>query len=183
MLPRAYTNRQRDSLKSFSDLCFGYYDKETKSEFYKTVIGVIFKQFMAYGSSKKMQYIKAGSTSTARGEFKQLTTTDGELVYRIPIKNEDGTESVISVTETELNEKYADLKDIAEKPMVWTGTFIEGVFNSYWNFLKSIGLGTKQAIMGADPSEKSLGRQLIRKTLKEYGTKGSIRRSNLLQFP
>ena len=55
-LPRAYTNRQRDSLKSFSDLCFGYYDKETKSEFYKTVIGVIFKQFMAFGSSKKMQY-------------------------------------------------------------------------------------------------------------------------------
>jgi hypothetical protein len=80
MLPKAYTNRQRDSLKSFSDLCFGYYDKETKSDFYKTVIGVTFKQFMAYGSSKLMQYWKHGSENTARGEFKQLTTVDGELI-------------------------------------------------------------------------------------------------------
>lgn len=182
-LPRAYTNRQRDSLKSFSDLCFGYYDKETKSEFYKTVIGVIFKQFMAFGSSKKMQYWKAGSTSTVRGEFKQLTTTSGELVYSVPIKNDDGTITIKRVTETELNEQYADLKDIAEKPMVWTGTFIEGVLNSYWNFFKSIGLGTKQALMGADESEKSLGRQLLRKTWKEYGTKGNIRHSNMLQLP
>ena len=183
MLPKAYTNRQRDSLKSFSDLCFGYYDKETKSDFYKTAIGVTFKQFMAYGSSKLMQYWKHGSENTARGEFKQLTTVDGELVWNIRIKNEEGQDEVIQVTDSELNSKYAQYKDEAEPPLVWTGTFIEGVFNSYLNFFKDMGIGSKQALFGADPSEKSAGRELIRKTWKAYSEKGSIIRSNMLQLP
>ena len=37
-LPKAYTDLQRNSFKSFADMSFGYYDKEVKAWFFKTAI-------------------------------------------------------------------------------------------------------------------------------------------------
>ena len=77
-LPMAYTNRQRNSMKSFADTSFGYYDNETKALFFKTAVGQIFKQFMAFMTGKKVQYYQAGSDQTARGSFEQLTDISGD---------------------------------------------------------------------------------------------------------
>jgi hypothetical protein len=79
-LPRAYTNLQRNSMKSFADMSFGYYDRETKAHFFKTAIGLTFKQFMAYLSAKKMRYFQERSDTTSRGSFKQLTDTRGNKI-------------------------------------------------------------------------------------------------------
>lgn len=117
-LPRAYTLKERDSLKSFSDTTFGYYDKETKSWFYKTAFGVVFKQFMAYGSSKKVQYLNTRTDKTARGSFKQLTTNSGEKIWKITVVGDSGQQVALNVTETELNEKYKDYKDNAREVLV-----------------------------------------------------------------
>jgi hypothetical protein len=100
-LERAYTARQRDSLKSFADTTFGYYDVETKALFFKTAIGQIFKQFMAYFAGKKVQYYQKGSNNTARGEFKQLMDINGNKIWRII----DDEGNVINKKDSELTEQ------------------------------------------------------------------------------
>ena len=79
-LPQAYTERERASIKSFADTSFGYYDNDVKAMFFKTAIGQIFKQFMAYMAGKKVQYYQAGSNKTARGGFAQLTDVKGDKI-------------------------------------------------------------------------------------------------------
>ena len=79
-LPKAYTTLQRNSMKSFSDMTFGYYDRDTKAWFFKTAVGVIFKQFMAYMAGKKVQYYQAGSDDVARGSFEQITDNSGDKI-------------------------------------------------------------------------------------------------------
>lgn len=181
MLPRAYTLKERDSLKSFSDTTFGYYDKETKSWFYKTAFGVLFKQFMAYGSSKKMQYLKTRTDKTARGSFKQLTTNSGEKIWKINVVGENGKEVALNVTESELNTKYSAYKDNAREVLVWTGTFVEGILNSYWNLFKEIGIATHE--FATKPDGRNLAAKRFKTIYKEYIKKGDIRHSNLLQLP
>lgn len=80
LLPQAYTNKQRNSMKSLADMAFGYYDRETKAHFFKTSIGLIFKQFMAYMSAKKMQYFQVRSNTTSRGSYKQLEDAKGQKI-------------------------------------------------------------------------------------------------------
>lgn len=79
-LSRAYTNDQRNSFKSFTDMAYGYYDRETKSWFFKTAVGGLFKMFLSYISAKKMSWWQTRSDVTARGEFKQLTDTSGNKI-------------------------------------------------------------------------------------------------------
>jgi len=79
-LTRAYTNKQRDSIKSFSDSAFGYYDRETKANFFKTAVGLTFKQFMAYVSALKTRYFLSRTNNTARGAYKQLADTRGRKI-------------------------------------------------------------------------------------------------------
>lgn len=99
MLYKAYTNKQRDSMKSFADLTFGYYDKEVKAEFFKTAVGGVFKQFMSYMTAKKTQYFLVRTNDTARGEYEQIKNAKGELIYK-RVKDNNTTEHI---TESEYN--------------------------------------------------------------------------------
>ena len=175
-LPKAYTTLQRNSLKSFSDMTFGYYDRDTKAWFFKTSIGVIFKQFMAYLSAKKMRYFQVRSNSTARGEFKQLEDGLGNKIWTIVV--DDGTPEgeVINVTDQELIEKYPQYKDVAKPKLAWTGAYMEGIVQSYLHLFKEIGIGSWQLLK--DPEQ---AKQTFTKLFNEYVKKGDIRHSNLLQ--
>jgi hypothetical protein len=112
-LPKAYTNRQRNSIKSFADLSFGYYDRETKAKFFKTAVGLIMKQFMAFLSSKKMQYFQVRSNNTARGSFKQLTDAKGLAIWSVNIDGE-----IKLVNDEQLNSEYAEYKEYAQPKLV-----------------------------------------------------------------
>lgn len=169
-LPRAYTNLQRNSMKSFADMSFGYYDRETKAHFFKTAIGLTFKQFMAYLSAKKMRYFQERSDTTSRGSFKQLTDTHGNKIWTIIL--EDGTKQ--NITDEELNTTYKEYKTIAKPKLVWQGTYMEGIFQSYLNLIKELYTGTKEFIKGD-------GTETFKRLWREYGKKGDIRHSNLLE--
>ena len=110
---KAYTNLQRDSFKSFADMSFGYYDKETKAWFFKTAVGGIFKMFMAYLSAKKMSYFQVRSDQTARGSYEQLTDATGNKLWSVVDTDENGSAYAIIVNDDDLNNKYAHLKDTA----------------------------------------------------------------------
>lgn len=168
-LPRAYTTRQRTSMKSFQDMTFGYYDKETKAYFFKTSIGLIFKQFMAYLSAKKMQYFQVRSNQTARGEYKQLTDTSGNKIWTIV----DDNGELHNINDVQLNTEFSQYKDHAKPKLVWTGTYMEGIVQSYCNLMKELWIGTPKALRGDMSSFKQIWR--------EYVKKGDIRHSNLMQ--
>lgn len=161
-LPKAYTNRQRNSMKSFADTTFGYYDVETKALFFKTAVGQIFKQFMAYMAGKKVQYYQAGSDVVARGSFEQVTDNTGEKLWKI------GT------TVKKNSELTADERISAIPVLAWKGAYIEGIFQSYMNLFKELGIGTWDALSGKNTDA-------FKRIWREYGKKGHIRHSNLLQ--
>ena len=47
-IPRAYFSKQRDSIKTFSDTAYGYYDTERSPLIKHTAVGIIFGQFMTF---------------------------------------------------------------------------------------------------------------------------------------
>lgn len=171
-LYKAYTNKQRDSFKSFADMSFGYYDKETKAWFFKTAIGGIFKQFMAYLSAKKMSYFQVRSSQTARGSYQQLTDSAGNKLWSIAINNSPLEMRIVS--DKDLNGAYKQFAADAKPKLGWTGSYMEGIINSYANLFKDLGVGTYDAFRGKGTDE-------FKKLWKEYGKKGDIRHSNMLQ--
>lgn len=73
----AYTVLQRESIKSFADESFGYYDLETKAEWNKLWQGMLFKQFMTYLSAKKTQYTLKRTTVASQGHFTPVVDVKG----------------------------------------------------------------------------------------------------------
>lgn len=48
LIEKAYTQKERDSIKAFSDLIYGAYDKDSQAQFPNTLAGIAFMQFMTY---------------------------------------------------------------------------------------------------------------------------------------
>ena len=59
-LPRAYTVKEAESIKSLADLVYGYYSHEKKSLIQSTTAGALFMQMNTFWSSKKNQYMAPG---------------------------------------------------------------------------------------------------------------------------
>lgn len=87
-LPRAYTNKQAESMKSLADNIYGYYSHEKKSLIQSTLIGSMWMQFRTYWSGKKNLFFAPGGV-TLQGHFKQVKNPDtGEkLFYQIDNEN------------------------------------------------------------------------------------------------
>lgn len=166
-LPQAYTSRQRASFKSLADTTFGYYDSDTKALFFRTAVGQIFKQFMAYMSGKKIQYWQKGTNIVARGSFKQLTNNKGEKIYKL-VNSEGQPETKL---ESELSQEE---REIAKPVLAWQGAYIEGILQSYLHLLKELGGGSLEFFTKGN-SER------LKQLYREYGTRGNIRNSNLCQ--
>lgn len=54
-LPRAYTQQEGNSIKSFADLCFGHYDKNTQMLAKHMFLGSFFLQYRTFLSAKLEQ--------------------------------------------------------------------------------------------------------------------------------
>lgn len=170
MLYKAYTNKQRDSMKSFADITFGYYDKEVKAEFFKTAVGGVFKQFMSYMTAKKSQYFLVRTNDTARGEYEQIKNAKGELIYKGITDND----IIKYITESEYNSLSDKDKDNFQPAMAWTGSYMEGIFQSYMHLLKGLYESVKEIKTGNS-------KKILKELWEQYGKKGDIRHSNVLQ--
>ena len=124
-LPRAYTTKEQQSFKMFSDYIHGPYDHEGKIKLNHMLLGGLFIQFKTWLSAKKQQYTMKGDVY-AIGSWEHYKDVDGKLWY---IKEDaDGNrEPTLEVT----NEPY----------MEWKGRYMEGVWQSmlrtYGEFKKS----------------------------------------------
>ena len=132
-LPKAYTAQDRESLKSFADMAYGYYDHEKKSMLNNMAFGTIFMQFMTYWTAKvKTWMIKPGSVTAQGRMVDKVEFRDGvEIpVYIKEIFDEDG--NIIDIIET------TETDGTLARAKVWEGTKMEGLLYSLLYTLRDI---------------------------------------------
>lgn len=124
-LPRAYTNRQAESMKELADRIYGYYSHEKRSLIQSGTIGAMFFQMFTYASSRKNQYI-SGRIYNQEGEYEHYYDVyiDDEgkeqKNYWYEVLNNDGTTTVVDQNHLpEDPNKYIPL-------MQWRGRPCEG---------------------------------------------------------
>lgn len=81
-LPRAYTNKEAESMKSLGDDIYGYYSHEKKSMIMSTMIGSMWLQFKTYWSGKKNQYLAPGGVRI-RGNWKHYEENGEKYYYQV----------------------------------------------------------------------------------------------------
>ena len=139
-LPRAYTNKQAESMKSLGDNIYGYYSHEKKSLIMSTALGSLWLQFKTYWSGKKNQYLQAGGVKL-QGDWKHYeengqkyyyqVDADGNILYDKPPTT---TETIAPVYQWEGQWQEGimlTLSDMA-KSMWDKKSFVEG-FKDKWN--------------------------------------------------
>lgn len=110
------------ALKEVSDLAYGYYDHEARSLNDHKFFGLVFKQFMAFWTSRVQLWLRAPGSPTARGKFTQLME-DGKPVFRKVVENPETGELTVELTTENPN---GDL----EPEWVWEGDYVEGLVYS-----------------------------------------------------
>ena len=135
---RAYTTKQRNSIKEVADLAYGYYDHEIKSLVDLGFFGLIWKQFQTFVTAKANLWFRGRPTTkgdnTAQGRFVPLER-NGEKYYRRIIERQDGSPEVKFVPESQLTEEEKGQLDLA---YVWQGDYIEGLMYSIMGTLHDL---------------------------------------------
>ena len=132
-LPRAYTNKQAESMKSLADDIYGYYSHEKKSLVQATALGSMWLQFKTYWSGKKNQYLGAGGVKL-RGKWEQKEE-NGQKYYYQTDENGNILFDEAPLTEEQLKEK--GMSPIAPV-MVWKGQWQEGIILTLYKLSKAM---------------------------------------------
>ena len=91
MVDQAYSEKERTSLKSFTDTAYGYYDKDSQSQLHNVAFGVIFLQFLQFWPGKMQMWFgkPVSADKSTIGKLVQKTEENekGELVklWRKPV--------------------------------------------------------------------------------------------------
>lgn len=139
-LPRAYTNKETLAIKEISDQAYGFYDHEARSLNDHKFFGLVFKQFMAFWTSKTTLWLKAPGSNTARGRWVNMTE-DGKQVY---IKYTENPETGVITQEFTTENPDGTL----EPAVVWEGDYVEGLVYSIGYTLRDIFTGKWSDIVG-----------------------------------
>lgn len=82
LIPKAYSHEDRESIKVFADMAYGFYDHERSSLWKHTVMGSIFGQFLTYWPSKVKYYFgKEIESKTGSRQQKFQLDADGNKQY------------------------------------------------------------------------------------------------------
>jgi len=120
-LPRAYTLQEGQSIKSFADLCFGHYDKNTQMLAKHMFLGAFALQFRTFLSAKLEQWILKPGTYD-QGQYENVYDVDGVQLVRVYTFDENGIPSVEIKRESDVTES-----DNYEPYKEWKGKYMEGM--------------------------------------------------------
>ena len=113
-LPRAYTVKEAESIKSMADMVYGYYSHEKKSLIQSTTAGALFMQMNTFWSSKKNQFMAPGGIRMT-GKWVHYQE-NGDLYY--------------------VDEQGNPTKEVTDTPyMVWQGQYQEGIFVTLFSMI------------------------------------------------
>ncbi|MBQ0113468.1 MAG: hypothetical protein KBT03_10085 [Bacteroidales bacterium] len=131
-LPRAYTIQESNSIKSFSELCFGHYDKSSQMLMKGMFFGGMLLQFRTFLSAKLEQWVLKPGTYN-QGKYIFLKNKDGVRYVRIYTNDENGNPTYRIDLETNVKEG-----DVWVPCQDWQGRFIEGIAYTMWDCIKSL---------------------------------------------
>lgn len=124
LVDKAYSIKERNSIKAFSDNMYGSYDKDTQNHFNNTLAGIAMMQFLTFWPAK-MRFWFGKPMDGAESEI-------GKYVQETVNKN--GVEKPVYIEYIELPngefKRRKTTKVTDEKSIVWEGTYQEGVFYS-----------------------------------------------------
>ena len=127
---RAYTSKQRNSIKEVADLAYGYYDHETKSLVDLGFFGLIYRQFQTFLTAKTNLWLKGRPSTkgdnTSQGHY-EIVTINGEKCYRRLITKDNKVVDVKIIPESQLKPEEVGQLDYAYK---WKGDYVEGLVYS-----------------------------------------------------
>lgn len=124
-LPRAYTSKEAESMKSLGDDIYGYYSHEKKSLIMSTTIGSLWLQFKTYWSGKKNQYLQSGGVRL-RGKWEQYEENGEKYYYQIDDKGNVLFDEPPTTTET-------------SAPVIqWKGQWQEGIILTLSDMAKNM---------------------------------------------
>ena len=132
-LPRAYTIQENTSIKSFSELCFGHYDRSTQMLAKSTFLGAFWLHFKTFLSAKLEQWILKPGTYN-QGNYDYVTNDDGiRLVQVFEGEDESGMSKYRYDLETNMtkDDNYILVKE-------WKGRWMEGIAYSMCSFGKAL---------------------------------------------
>ena len=141
IIPSAYSEKERSSFKSFTDMAYGYYDKDSQSQMNNGFFGMAWLQFMQFWPGKmKMWFAKpTEGKDSPMGKFEQEFTLDKDgnkiLMWRKPRLDESG--------EYMYDESGQMIIDIVEEntgdpSLKWTGTAYEGLAYSLFYTMQDL---------------------------------------------
>lgn len=80
IIEKAYTHQERNSIKSYGDLMYGAYDKDSMAHINNTLAGIAFMQFLTYWPNKIKFWFgkRIEGEDSSLGTVKQATQGEGE---------------------------------------------------------------------------------------------------------
>lgn len=123
LIPRAYTHVDRESIKIFADMAYGFYDHERSAPWKHMAFGSIFGQFLTYWPSTVKYYFG-----------KRIESKTGQWLQK-SIPNEDGENQLLWLKDTFDNEgnligQEETLENTGRKAMHFMGQYHEGLMNA-----------------------------------------------------
>lgn len=149
-LPQAYTSKQVESLKAFSDSILGYYDPESKYQVMSTLLGANFFHFKNWMTATKDKWLLTGQISEIQGQYVPMKNELGEIMY----VQEDG-----SLTTDSKSGQIA---------YIWEGKWNEGILMSINRLIrasKGEGLSSGLSLLKQDRKIQSNIKLMILDTL------------------
>lgn len=128
---KAYSEVERTSMKSFTDMAYGYYDKDAQSQANNTWWGMAFLQFMQFWPGKMKMWFATPTKESPMGKVVQdfVVDKDGnkKLQYFKTIENEDGS------FRTEVTDE-----DTGDPVLKWEGAPYEGLWYALAGTIKDV---------------------------------------------
>lgn len=128
-LPRAYTNKEAQSMKSIADSMYGYYNHETKSLMNSTYLGGLATQMKTYWSAKKNQYLAPGGVKLL-GKWEDYKEDGQQLYYSVDERGE------IDLSKPFTREGEPGCSGVKVKK--WKGQWQEGIILTYYKLFSGL---------------------------------------------
>lgn len=143
-LPMAYTPREIQSIKNFSDLLYGHYDDETKSLMNDLLLGSLFLQYKTYTTSRAEQWALTPGIYNTEMLQHDVDEETGEKLYRVVEGWDEYNMPKCEIkTRSQLEAEGKDFNQLVENneieaSMSWKGIPMEGMGRSYLKFAGDI---------------------------------------------